>query len=421
METFLPDLLRGIVSAAMNVALLISLLQPKYSRKITTIFMFTLLTLNLSTAVFCYCSGNLTLLAKIDVILFTLMCFAARPFFRDSFMQWLFSYITVINVSFIVVILSFILSRYLPYPAYANTVLRLFFFSAVILLFRKFLRPLYRQVTEHWAVFFYVAGSAFLAFSWFMFNSDNIVQTLTIQTVPLLWLILVTLAAYGSVFHSLKSVSAEYRLKQDKALLELSGETMKQRLSLMEEAVGQMHIVQHDQRHLNATLLELMQKGDVEDAAALLHRQIAVLPQKPVRYCDNITVNAAISYYAALAEGRRIRCDFKLDVPETLPFSELALSMVLSNLIENAVYACEKLDPQAERFLCVRAVYTGQLILEMENPYTGEVLLDEDGYPTNQEEGHGWGGKSVQAFARENNGELLYRVENGIFNVRLLI
>lgn len=312
-------------------------------------------------------------------------------------------------------------SRYLPYPAYANTVLRLFLFVAIILLFRKVLRPLYRQVAEHWAVFFYVAGSAFLPFSWFMFNSDNIVQTLTIQTVPLLWLILVTLAAYGSVFHSLKSVGAEYRLKQDKAVLELSGETMKQRLSLMEEAVGQMRVVQHDQRHLNATLLELMQNGDVENAAALLRRQIAALPQKPVRYCENITVNAAVSYYAALAEGRRIRCELRLDIPENLPFSELTLSMALSNLMENAIHACEKLAPQAERFLRVRAIYTGQLILEAENPYSGEVLLDENGYPTAQEEGHGWGGESVQAFVRENGGELLYRVENGIFNVRLLI
>lgn len=421
MELFHANFLRGVVSAAMNVVLLISLLQPKYSRKVTNLVMLAILTLNLSTAIFCYTTGNLTLLAKIDVVLFTLLCFAARPFFRDSFMQWLFSYITVINVSFIVVILSFIFSRYLPYPAYTNTVLRLFFFAAVILLFRKVLRPLYRQVAEHWAVFFYVAGSAFLAFSWFMFNSDNIVQTLTIQTVPLLWLILVTLAAYGSVFHSLKSVGAEYRLKQDKALLELSGETMKQRLSLMEEAVGQMHVVQHDQRHLNATLLELMQKGDVENAAALLRRQIAALPQKPMRYCDNITVNAAVSYYAALAEGRRIRCDLRLDIPEKLPFSELALCMAISNLMENAIHACEKLDSQEERFLCVCAVYTGQLILEVENPYSGEVLLNDDGYPTAREEGHGWGGESVRAFASENGGELLYQVENGIFNVRLLI
>lgn len=421
MELFFAHFLRGSVSAAANVVLLTSLLQPKYSRKITNLVMLAIFTLNLSTAVFCYSSGDLTLLAKIDVVLFTLLCFAARPFFRDSFMQWLFSYITVINVSFIVVMLSFIFSRYLPYPQYANTVVRLVLFATFILLFRKVLRPLYRQVAEHWAVFFYVAGSAFLAFSWFMFNSDNIVQTLTTQTVPLLWLILVTLAAYGSVFHGLKSVGAEYRLKQDKALLELSGETMKQRLSLMDEAVGQMHVMQHDRRHLNATLLELMQSGDVENATALLRQQIAVLPQKPVRYCENITVNAAVSYYAALAEGRRIRCNLRLDIPEKLPFSELALSMALSNLMENAIHACENLKPQAERYLRVCAIYTGQLILEVENPYSGEVQLDANGYPAARDEGHGWGGKSVRAFVRENGGELLYRVENGVFNVQLLI
>jgi len=421
MDMFFAHFLRGIVSAAANVVLLISLLQPKYSRKVTNLVMLAIFTLNLSTAVFCYSIGNLTLLTKIDVILFTLLCFAARPFFRDSFMQWLFSYITAINVSIIVIILSFIFSRSLPYPQYANTVLRLFLFAGVILLFRKVLRPLYRQVAEHWAVFFYVAGSAFLALSWFMFNSDDIVQTLTLQAVPLLWLILVTLAAYGSVFLGIRSVGAEYRLQQDKALLELSGETMKQRLSLMDEAVGQMRVVQHDQRHLNATLLELMQKGDVENAAALLRRQIAALPQKPVRYCGNITVNAAISYYAALAEGRRIRCDLRLDIPEKLPFSELALSMALSNLMENAIHACEKLDSQAERCLLIRAIYTGQLILEVENPYSGEVPFDENGYPAVREEGHGWGGESVRAFVRENGGELLYQVENGVFNVRLLI
>ncbi len=56
-----------------------------------------------------------------------------------------------------------------------------------------------------------------------------------------------------------------------------------QRLSLMDEAVGQM----------------------------------------PVRYCENVAVNAALSYYAALAEGRRIRCDLRLDIPEKLPVTDL--------------------------------------------------------------------------------------------------
>lgn len=42
METFLADFLRGAVSAAMNVVLLISLLQPKYSRKVTNLVMLTI-------------------------------------------------------------------------------------------------------------------------------------------------------------------------------------------------------------------------------------------------------------------------------------------------------------------------------------------------------------------------------------------
>ena len=97
--------------------------------------------------------------------------------------------------------------------------------------------------------------------------------------------------------------------------------------------------------------------------------------------------------------------------------------MALSNLMENAIHACEKLDPTHERgqWLCVRAVYTGQLILEVENPYSGEIPLDEKGYPIVREEGHGWGGESVRAFVRENGGELIYQVEKGVFDVRLLI
>lgn len=421
MELLLPNLLRGVVSAVMNIVLLSSLLQPKYSRRTTRFVMLAVIIVNLSSAIFCYINNDLTLLAKFDVVYFTLLCFVIRPFFRDSFMQWLFSYMTALNVSSIVIILSFIFSRYLPYPPYANVVLRLILFTAIVLLIRKVLRPLYRQAVEHWSVFFFVAGTAFAAFAWFLFQGEDIVQTLTEQAAPMLWLVLITLAAYGSVFYSLKRIGDEYRLKQDKALLELSSETMKQRLSLMGETVEKMRIVQHDQRHITATLLELIENGETENAAAVLRQQITGFPKKPMTYCDNITVNAAVSYYALLAEEQGIRCDLRLDIPEKLPFSDLALSMVLSNLMENVIQACEKLDPQAERFLNVSAIYTGQLILEVENPYFGEVTLDQNGCPTAQEDGHGWGGESVRAFVRENGGELLYRVDDGIFNVRLMI
>ncbi|HBT63548.1 MAG TPA: ATP-binding protein, partial [Ruminococcaceae bacterium] len=52
---------------------------------------------------------------------------------------------------------------------------------------------------------------------------------------------------------------------------------------------------------------------------------------------------------------------------------------------------------------------------------TEGTVLDESGYPLACEEGHGIGSKSVIAFAKKYGGELLYKIENGVFRVRLLV
>ena len=421
MESLFSDFLRALVSTVGNVVLMLSLLQPKYGKWVTRLAMLGILSVDMGTALYCYLTNNLTLLAKIDTMLFAALCFAVKPLFKDTFMQWLFSYITIQNVSDMVIIPSFIFSRNLPYPAYANVLIRLVLFSIFYWLLRFKVRPLYRQMVEHWNVFFLVALSVYATFTYYVVSSDDIVKTLTDEAVPLMLIISIALTAYASVLQCLKILQKEYRLKQDKTLLELSGEAMKQRLFVMDESVRQMSIIQHDQRHFNAALLELIQNSEVDKAAALIEQQTAVLPKKPARYCDNIAVNAAVGYYAALAAQRGIRCELRLDIPENTACSELALSMVISNLLENAIHACEKLDPERERYLRASAVYTGQLILEVENPYSGEVSLSKDGYPVAKEEGHGKGSESVRTFVEETGGEIFYGTKDDTFKVRLLV
>jgi signal transduction histidine kinase len=421
MESLFSDFLRALVSTVANVVLMLSLLQPKYGKWVTRLAMLGILSADMGTALYCYLSGNLTLLAKIDTVLFAALCFAVKPLFKDTFMQWLFSYITIQNVSDMVIIASFIFCHHLPYPAYANVLARLVLFSLFYWLLRFKVCPLYRQMVEHWNVFFLVALSVYATFTYYVVSSDDIVKTFSDEAVPLMLIIAIALTAYASVLHCLQILQKEYRLKQDKTLLELSGEAMKQRLFVMDESVRQMSIIQHDQRHFNAALLELIQNGEADKAAALIEQQTEMLPQKPARYCDNIAVNAAVGYYAAIAAQRGIRCELRLDIPENTSCSELALSMVISNLLENAIHACEKLDPERERYLRASAVYTGQLILEVENPYSGEVSLSKDGYPVTGEEGHGRGSESVRTFVEETGGEIFYGTKNDTFKVRLLV
>lgn len=428
MSELFPDLLRAAVSTTANVLLMGTLLQPKYSKKITVLALLGILAADLGTAIYCYLSGNLTLLSKLDIVLFAVLCFAVRPLFKDTFMQWLFSYITLQNISDIVIILSFDISRYLPYPAYANSLLRAILFGAFLLVLWRYVRPLYRQAVEHWTAYFAVALGLYMTFNYYVLSADDIVMMLTEQAIPLLLVIFIGLAAYASIFLSLKNLQREFRVKEEnrtmqaeREYLQLAAGNMSQRLMLMEEVSAQNSRAAHDRRHFNNVLLELIEQGKTGETTALLQSQNQMAQKISRVYCENPAVNAAVCHYAGLAEQAGISAEVELDIPGTLTVDSLELAMVISNLMENAVRACKRLPENQTPYLRFTCRSVGRLLLEMENPCTEDTELDESGYPIAHEEGHGIGGKGVQAFVKKYDGELLYKIENGVFRVRILV
>jgi signal transduction histidine kinase len=428
MREILPDLLRAAVSTTANVLLMMTLLQPKYSKKVTLLTMLGILAADLGTAIYCYLSGNLTLLSKLDIVLFAVLCFAVRPLFKDTFMQWLFSYLTVQNISDIVIILSFIGSRRLPYPVYANSLLRVILFGAFLLIVSRYVRPLYRQAVEHWMAYFAVALGIYVTFNYYVLSSDDIVVTLTEQAVPLLLVIFIGLAAYGSILLSLKNLQREFRVKEEnqkmhaeREYLQLAAGNMSRRLELMEEVSAQNSRAAHDRRHFNNVLLELLKQGKIGEAAALLQSQNQAALKISKVYCENPAVNAAVCHYAGLAEQAGIPAEIALDITGNVNIDALELAMVVSNLMENAIQACERLPENQAPYLHLNCRSVGRLLLEMENPCAEGTALDENGYPITCEKGHGIGSKSVIAFAKKYDGELLYKFENGVFRVRLLV
>ena len=428
MSGYFPDFLRGIISTTANVLLMITLLQPKYSKKITVFTMLVILAIDLGIAVCFYLSGNLTILAKVDIIVFAVLCFAVRPLFKDTFMQWLFSYLTVQNISVAVVILSFVGSRRLPYPIYANSMLRFILFSAILITLLRYVRPLYQQTVKHWTAYFAVALGIYITFGYYILSSKNIILTLTEQEIPLTLLTFIGFASYSSIFLSLKNLLREHRVKEEnqtmqseREFLQLAASSMSERLKLMEEVSAQNCRAAHDRRHFNNMLLEFLERGENHEAVALLKKQDHTAPRMSKVYCENHVVNAAVCHYAKVAEQSGIPTEIELDIPRDLTVDSLELSMVVSNLLENAIEACLKqLGSKAIsiHFICRNM---GRLLLQIENPCTEGVALDENGYPFTFEEGHGIGSKSVIAFAKKYDGELIYKVDKGFFLVRLLV
>lgn len=416
----LYDILRSLVTNSMLVTLLFTLAQPKVKKRTLWLALAAIVLVDLALNIFFYLRGDYTTLAALDIAFFIIVGAATKPLFQETLSQWLFNCFTAMNIYAISVVVSYFLSDYFPCPVYANTAIRALLFAAAIALFRKRLRPLYRQAAEHWSVYLFVAAALFFNFAYYFVSGDDVEQTLTEGFAPLMLLTLVTLFMYLAMFLSLQKTLGEAALREENMKLQSDRELIRQRLALMDETVRQMSIAQHDRRHFNNTLLALLQENETEKATELIKKQSDSLPKKPRIYCRNVPVNAAVSYYVELARGQGIRCDLRLDIPEKLSVDELSLSMAVSNLIENAMAAVSTL-PAEKREVRFTAVNAGQLILELTNPYEGEVTLDEKGLPVSSKQGHGKGSQSVLDFVNRCGGELVYDTTGGVFRVRLML
>ena len=212
----------------------------------------------------------------------------------------------------------------------------------------------------------------------------------------------------------------EYKLKSDAVMLQMAAKSMRERLLTTEELMRQDRAMRHDRRHFEALLLSLITDGKTEEVKKCLEERMAQEPHTAARYCDNTTVNAALTHYVSEAQNKDIDVKIKANIPSELGVDEMMLAIVISNLLENAIHACEKLDKE-ERRIEITAKYKEQLLLEIVNSCEGRVPLDDLGRPYATEEGHGIGTRSVLAFVDQTDSDIRYIAEEGVFKVRMMI
>lgn len=426
MPTLFPDLLRSVITDVMLVLLLATMATPKYkSKAVYIIATAIILVANVGANCYFYLSENYTAVFFVDLAMLMVIGVALKPLFADKIMQWCFSYITMVNIYSIVVFLSYMLSDIFPSPIYGMAYLRLILFSAIVFVFHRWVSALYRSVLDYWHIYLLpVAALLACLMSYFFFG--DVKETMT--SIPLLFVMLLGLSVYVSIMHSFKTITEQYAMREEnqkmqaeREYLQLAAGTMSGRLKLMEEVSVQNSRAAHDRRHFNNVLLELLERGETGKAAALLQSQNQAAPKISKVYCENPAVNAAVCHYAGLAEQAGIPMEIGLDIPDNLNVDALELSMVVSNLMENAIQACERLPKNQIPYLRFTCRSVGRLMLEIENPCAEDTILDKNGYPVAREEGHGIGSKSVLAFAKKYDGELLYKIEKGVFRVRLLV
>ena len=120
-----------------------------------------------------------------------------------------------------------------------------------------------------------------------------------------------------------------------------------------------------------------------------------------------------------------IRFQVEFHYPDPRAYDAFDVGIILQNLLQNAVEACEKVG-EDERFIVLTGTRKGRFFLiEVKNSFAGEVVFGQDGLPvtTKQEDAsmHGIGLANVRREAEKYMGELeLKAVQQEFFATVLL-
>ncbi len=177
----------------------------------------------------------------------------------------------------------------------------------------------------------------------------------------------------------------------------------------------------HDMRHHFAILMGMASEGSIEKIKTYVNiAQSDIDTITPIRFCENETVNLILSTFFTKAKHAGVTMIVNAKLPNSLPLSDTELCSLLSNGLENAIFAAASLASE-DRVVSVKAtIHKANLLILIENQYTGIIAM-KGGLPQSSHEGHGYGTRSIAAIADAHGGQAIFSADNGIFTLKIML
>ena len=114
--------------------------------------------------------------------------------------------------------------------------------------------------------------------------------------------------------------------------------------------------------------------------------------------------------------------DVFVQFPKVIALTETTLSVLLGNLLENAVDACKEIDDGEKKITVRGKVDDGFVYFDISNNYTGTLSKTKNGnYVTTKKDGNGLGLQSVSHLVKLHNGVWEVDSHGNIFRVSVML
>lgn len=192
----------------------------------------------------------------------------------------------------------------------------------------------------------------------------------------------------------------------------------------LDEVIDKLKSDRHDfNNHLGVIygLLENKDPGRAADYAKALiksaekYRNLVNIPYPMLR--------AMLNYKLSSAEEAGIRLRLNVRLPQGLDLNEIDTTVILGNLLDNAIEACSSLE-EGERYLLMELTYKPDyLVIRVENPMEGTVREVDGLFLSSKSdcENHGFGLRNIARLVDRHHGLMEIVPKEGLFTVKIAL
>lgn len=197
-----------------------------------------------------------------------------------------------------------------------------------------------------------------------------------------------------------KQMDSDLQRSMLEAELEQSGAEIEN----LRHAEAQAAIYRHDLRHHLNAIDGFLSAGNPELAKSYIKQVCSDIESiTPQRFCDHDLVNLLCSSFSARAKRVGVALVVHAKMPKQLIFPDTELCALLSNALENALYAVLSPDVREKRVDLYCELRGSKLLIEVKNPYAGKIVM-KNGLPVSDRKGHGYGCQSILNITNRHRG-----------------
>jgi len=199
-------------------------------------------------------------------------------------------------------------------------------------------------------------------------------------------------------------------------------EGYRNQLKLIRANEKKLRQLKHDYRNHLSALRYIIEKEENEKAFNYINEMEDFLIVEDEYISTGEAIDSILNYKFQQAKERQISVALDVDVQEELRISEFDLTVVLGNLMDNAIEAIEKIEKMAPINLNIK-IKKGAIGIHISNPYNGEIVLKDGLIKTSKEDSelHGNGLNHIREIVERYHGSLDIEYDNHEFNIKIIM